>query len=87
MAYVKELPVRLGAVGQPEAKAAAGKWLEPDALWVVIVGRAADIEPQLAKTGLPYERIDFKAPISYAARARLRRQQERETHPVLPAPK
>ena len=54
---------------------------------VVIVGRGADIEPLVAGSGLPYERIDFKAPISYAARARLRRQQERETHPVLPAPK
>ena len=67
--------------------AAAGKWLQPDALWVVIVGRAADIEPQIAKSGLPYERIDFKAPISYGARNRIRRQQEREAHPVLPAPK
>jgi hypothetical protein len=54
---------------------------------VVIVGRAADIESQLTKTGIPYERIDFKAPISYAARARLRRQQERDAHPVLPPPK
>ena len=87
VAYVKELPVRLSAVGPPEAKEAARKWLEPDALWVVIVGRASDIEPQLAKTGLPYERIDFKAPISYAARARLRRQQEKEAHPVLAPPK
>jgi zinc protease len=87
VAYVKDLPVRLGAVGVADAKAAAAQWLQPDALWVVIVGRASDIEPQLAKTGIPYERIDFKAPISYAARARLRRQQEKEAHPVLPAPK
>jgi predicted Zn-dependent peptidase len=87
LAYVKDLPVRLGAIAVPDAKGAAAQWLQPDALWVVIVGRGSDIEPQLVKTGLPYERIDFKAPISYAARARLRRQQERETHPVLPAPK
>ena len=84
---MKDFPLRLGAVSTAMAKAAAGKWLEPDGLWVVIVGRAADIEPQLAKSGLPYERIDFKAPISYAARDKLRRQQEREAHPVLPAPK
>ena len=87
VSYVKDFPLRIGAVSTAMAKAAAGKWLEPDALWVVIVGRAADIEPQLAKSGLPYERIDFKAPISYAARNKLRRQQEREAHPVLPAPK
>ncbi len=87
VSYVKDFPLRLGAIGTAAAKAAAAKWLEPDALWVVIVGRAADIEPQIAKSGLPYERIDFKAPISYAARAKLRRQQEREAHPVLPAPK
>jgi zinc protease len=87
VSYVKDFPLRLGAVSTATAKAAAGKWLEPDGLWVVIVGRAADIEPQLAKSGLPYERIDFKAPISYAARNKLRRQQEREAHPVLPAPK
>jgi zinc protease len=87
VSYVKNFPLRLGAVSTAMAKAAAGKWLEPDALWVVIVGRAADIEPQLAKSGLPYERIDFKAPISYVARNKLRRQQEREAHPVLPAPK
>jgi zinc protease len=87
VAYVKELPVRLGAVGQPDAKAAAAAWLQPDALWVVIVGRASEIEPQLTKSGLPYERIDFKAPISYAARSRLRRQQEQQAHPVLPPPK
>ena len=87
VSYVKDFPLRLGAVSTAMAKAAAGKWLEPDGLWVVIVGRAADIEPQLAKSGLPYERIDFKAPISYVARNKLRRQQEREAHPVLPAPK
>jgi zinc protease len=87
LAYVKDLPLRLGAVTLADTRAAAAQWLQPDALWVVIVGRGADIEPQLARTGLPYERIDFKAPISYAARARLRRQQERETHPVLPAPR
>lgn len=87
VSYVKAFPLRIGAVSTAMAKTAAAKWLQPDGLWVVIVGRAADIEPQLAKSGLPYERIDFKAPISYGVRNRLRRQQEREAHPVLPAPK
>jgi zinc protease len=71
--HVRDLPLRLAAVSAAKAREAAGKWLQPDGLWVVIVGRAADIEPQIAKSGLRYEKIDFKDPISYAARARLRK--------------
>ena len=36
---------------------------------VVIVGKAAAIEPQLADKGIAYEKIGFKDPISAAARA------------------
>jgi zinc protease len=70
--YVRQFPVRMAAVSLPEAREAAANWLSPDNLWVVIVGRGAEVEPQLAKSGLPYERIDFKAPISYVARAKAR---------------
>jgi zinc protease len=70
--YVRQFPVRMAAVSLPEARDAAANWLNPDNLWVVIVGRGAEVEPQIAKTGVPYERIDFKAPISYVARAKLR---------------
>jgi zinc protease len=84
--YVKEFPVRLAAVTQPQAAEAAQKWLNPDGLWVVIVGRASEIEASIAKSGLPYEKIDFKDPISYAARARLRKQQQQQAHPTLPNP-
>ena len=70
--YVRQFPVRMGGVTLPEARDAAANWLSPDNLWVVIVGRGAEVEPQIAKSGLPYERIDFKAPISYVARARAR---------------
>ncbi len=67
--YVRELPLRLAAVDQEAAKAAAGALLEPDAMLVVIVGKAAVIEPQLAGKGIAYEKIGFKEPISAAARA------------------
>jgi zinc protease len=70
--YVRQFPVRIAAVSMQEARDAAANWLNPDNLWVVIVGRGAEVEPQIAKTGVPYERIDFKAPISYLARAKLR---------------
>jgi hypothetical protein len=36
---------------------------------VVIVGKAAAIEPQIADKGFPYEKIGFKEPISAGARA------------------
>ena len=67
--YVRELPLRLAAVDEAAAKAAAGALLQPDAMLVVIVGKAAAIEPQLADKGIPYEKIGFKDPISVAARA------------------
>ena len=68
-AYVRELPVRLAAVDQPKAATVAGELLHPDTLLVVIVGKASAIEPQIADKGIAYERINFKAPISSAARA------------------
>jgi zinc protease len=68
-AYVRDLPLRLAAVDAPQAQAAARNFLSPDTLLVVIVGKGDVIEPELAKTGISYERINFKAPISAAARA------------------
>jgi zinc protease len=67
--YVRELPVRLAAVDEPAAKAAANELLHPDTMIVVIVGKAAAIEPQIANKGIAYEKINFKEPISAAARA------------------
>ena len=67
--YVRELPLRLAAVDEAAAKAAAGALLQPDAMQVVIVGKAAAIEPQIADKGIAYEKIGFKDPISAAARA------------------
>ena len=50
-AYVRELPLRLAAVDEAQAKAAAHDFLSPDTLMVVIVGKADIIEPVLAQTG------------------------------------
>ena len=67
--YVRDLPLRLAAVDEAQAKAAAKDFLHPDTLLVVIVGKGDAIEPQLAKSGIQYERINFKAPINAAERA------------------
>jgi len=74
--YVRELPLRLAAVDEAQAKQAAQDFLLPDTMLVVIVGKADAIEPQIAKSGIRYERINFKDPISRGARARLRKQKE-----------
>lgn len=68
-AYVRDLPLRLAAVDQTTAQAAARELLTPDALDIVIVGKGDVVEPQLAKSGIPYERIGFKAPIDAVERA------------------
>jgi zinc protease len=67
--YVRELPVRLAGIDRPAAKASAEDLLRPDALLVVIVGKAAAIEPQIKDKGIAYEKIGFKEPISAASRA------------------
>ncbi len=69
VAYVRDLPLRLAAVDEAQAQAAARDTLSPDTLLVVIVGKGDVIEPQLAKTGIQVERINFKAPIGAAERA------------------
>jgi len=67
--YVRQLPLRLAAVDQPAAKAAAEDLLHPDTMLVVLVGKAAAIEPLIKDKGIAYEKINFKEPISSAARA------------------
>jgi len=67
--YVRELPVRLAAVDAAAARRAAVELLHPDTMLIVMVGKAAAIEPQIADKGIPYEKIGFKEPISVAARA------------------
>ncbi len=67
--YVRDLPLRLAAVDEAQAKAAAKDFLHPDTLLVVIVGKGDAIAPQLAASGVQFERINFKAPIDAGARA------------------
>lgn len=76
LAYVRDLPVRLAAVDDAATKRVGAERLHPDNLWVVVVGKAADVEPQIVKTGVAYEKINFKDPISYGARNRARRAQQ-----------
>jgi len=66
--YVRTLALRLAAVDRSGADAAASKWLHPDDLSIVIVGRADVVGPELQKAKLPFERVDSRAPISAAAR-------------------
>ncbi len=67
--YVRDLPLRLAAVDEARAKAAAKDLLHPDTLLVVIVGKGDAIEPQLVQSGVQYERINFKDPINASERA------------------
>jgi zinc protease len=72
--YVEKFALLMAAVDEAQAKEAAGTLLDPDDLLVVVVGKGDAIEPQIKPTGLRYERIDFKEPISRATRARLHKQ-------------
>jgi zinc protease len=72
--YVRDFPLRMAAVDEVQAKEAAQTLLDPDNLLVVIVGKGDIIEKQIAPTGLRWERINFKDPISRAARAAQQKQ-------------
>jgi zinc protease len=67
--YVQNFALKMAAVDDNQAKEAAGTLLDPDNLLVVVVGKGDAIEPQIAPTGLRYERIPFKSPISRATRS------------------
>jgi zinc protease len=72
--YVRNFALRMAAVDEAQAKEAAGTLLDPDDVLVVVVGKGDVIEPQLKPTGLRYERINFKDPISRGTRGKLRKQ-------------
>ena len=86
--YVRQLPLRLAGVADAAARAAAASHLDPDDMAIVVVGRASELEPELRrKLGHPpasaplFERIDYRAPISSAARRR------GPPHPAPPGPR
>jgi zinc protease len=72
--YVQSFALRMAAVEEAQAKEAAATLLDPDDVLVVVVGKGDVVEAQIKPTGLRYERIDFKDPISRATRAKLRKQ-------------
>ncbi len=72
--YVRDFTLRMAAVDEAHAKEAALTLLDPDTVLVVIVGNGDAVEKQIAPTGLRWERINFKDPISHAARAALKKQ-------------
>ncbi len=84
--YVRDLPLRLAAVDEAQAKAAAKDYLHPDTLLVVIVGKGDAIEPQLAQSGVQYQRINFKDPIDAAARAAAKQDTKKAAPSPAPAP-
>jgi len=62
--YVRKFALRVGAVSTSDAKRAAAKRLDPANMVIVIVGKAADVEPQLKQAGWKYEVISVDDPIT-----------------------
>ncbi len=62
--YVRKFALEVGAVTLDEAKQAAAKRLDPANMVIVIVGKAADVEPQLKAAGWKYEVISVDDPIT-----------------------
>ncbi len=60
--FVSDYPLRLTAVTLAQAKQTAAELLHPDDLAIVLVGKAADIEPQLKAAGYVYEKIGYLDP-------------------------
>ncbi len=62
--YVREFPVKIAGVPLADARAAAKAHLDADDLVVVIVGKAETVAPQLKKAAIPFELVDWLAPVS-----------------------
>lgn len=68
--YVRRLALNLAATDLASVRAASRARLHPDDLAIVMVGRADVLGPQLGKAGLAFERVDYRASPSTAARRR-----------------
>jgi zinc protease len=66
--YMTNFPVVVAGVAVADAKRAASEILDPKAYVVVIVGDAAQIEPQLKAEGWRYERLSHTDPITASVR-------------------
>jgi zinc protease len=60
--FVSDYPLRLSAVTMEQTRQAAADHLQPDDLAIVLVGKAADIEPQLTTAGFKYEKVGYLEP-------------------------
>ncbi len=62
--YVRSFALNIAKVTPAEAQKAAAKHLDPRNFVIVVVGDAKELEPQLKKTRLPYEKIFYLDPIA-----------------------
>ncbi|HUU01894.1 MAG TPA: pitrilysin family protein [Myxococcota bacterium] len=60
--FVSDYPLRLSAVTLAQARQAAAEHLHPDDLAIVLVGKAADVEPQLKAAGFTYQKVGYLEP-------------------------
>ena len=66
--YVREYPLRVSGVTLAQARRAAAEHLTTKDLMVVLVGNAADLEPQLKEAGFEYEKVGYLEPTSATER-------------------
>ncbi len=69
--YVRDFPLKVAAVSQPQAAKAAARILSSVNAVLVIVGDAKQIGPQLAAAGWAFEQVSFREPISNWERAKV----------------
>lgn len=72
--FVSDYPLRLSAVTMEQTRQAAADHLQPDDLAIVLVGKAADIEPQLTTAGFKYEKVGYLEPTMTCERKALHEQ-------------
>lgn len=66
--YLENYAVRVGKVDAASARQAAREILDPVNFVIVLVGDAAELEPQLQKAGWRYEKVRFTDPIGAVPR-------------------
>ena len=62
--YVRDYPLSVAKVTVESARKAAAKTLDTENLIIVIVGDGGQVEPQLKKIGLPYEKVGHLEPVA-----------------------
>jgi zinc protease len=83
--YVREYPLRVSGVTLEQARRAAAEHLTTKDLMVVLVGNAAELEPQLKEAGFEYEKIGYLEPTSATEREAKRALSDAPTDPKLSA--